>query len=181
MRSVWSLTSELTIAAGVLIFCAVWTFGQSGKCEEVKSDPPPITHFQIIERLQSRENDKKSAEWVNQGLIDEIKKRSVDFALYDDLSNEIRKLGGSDDLLNAIDEAIPSERKPRLQAVTRLDKLIRDNYARIKTLSLAVAAGKEFLEKYADEPCFSGFVEWLKAQMPKFELRLKNYERATNP
>ena len=178
MRSVWSLTSELTIAAGVLILCAVWTFGPSGKCEEEKSGRRPLRHFEILQSLQSSVGNNKAAESTSGYLIDEVRTRGVDFALYEALAKEIKKFGGSDDLLAVIDASIPSERKPRLREVARLDKIIRDNYYRNSTLRMAIDAGKEFLEKYPDEPGYCEMIEWIRSQMPNWKRRIEHWERS---
>ncbi|MGQ0543237.1 MAG: hypothetical protein ACT4O9_15540 [Blastocatellia bacterium] len=61
---------------------------------------------------------------------------------------------------------------------TALDAKIRENYPKRATKKIAVEAGKQYLEKYgACEPT-KDFADWLKVQVPKWEIQDKEYQDA---
>jgi hypothetical protein len=62
-------------------------------------------------------------------------------------------------------------------AINALDAKIRANYVKNATLKDAIDAGKEFLEKFGACEAPKEFVDWLKAQMPKWDERYKKYKQ----
>ncbi len=50
-----------------------------------------------------------------------------------------------------------------------LDAKIRENYGSVKTLPVAIEAGKQYLEKYGACEVTKDFVDWLKPQIPAWE------------
>ena len=57
--------------------------------------------------------------------------------------------------------------------INELDAKIRENYGKNTTVKIAVDAGKEFLEKFGSCEAPKEFIDWMKAQMPKWEERAK--------
>lgn len=59
--------------------------------------------------------------------------------------------------------------------INALDGKIRANYPKNETLSVAVEAGKQYLEKYGSCEVVKDFADWVKGQMPSWEKRLKEF------
>lgn len=56
---------------------------------------------------------------------------------------------------------------------TALDAKIRENYAKLSTLPIAIQAGKEFLEKYGSCDATEGMATYLKANLENWEKKVK--------
>lgn len=56
---------------------------------------------------------------------------------------------------------------------TALDAKIRENYAKLATLPVAITSGKEFLEKYGTCEPTAGMATYLKENIEKWEARVK--------
>jgi hypothetical protein len=61
---------------------------------------------------------------------------------------------------------------------TALDAKIRENYAKLSTLQVAVDAGKQFLEKYGECEATKGMADYLKANLAGWEKKIKDAEEA---
>ena len=57
-----------------------------------------------------------------------------------------------------------------------LDAKIRDNYANDATLKDAVAASKEYIQKYGSCEAFKDFADWVRGNLPAWEERLKQID-----
>jgi hypothetical protein len=155
--------------------CLVTSQAIVAQTDTKKTEELPVNSADILRKLTGTAETSKLTDQINKELIGQVKKRSVDFALNDDLIKQIKEAGGSELLLSAIDNALPKERKERLKEMDRLEKIVRKNYARNSTLHLAIKAGQELIDKFSIDYECSEFLQWLKAQMPRWHERISRY------
>ncbi|MGQ0542408.1 MAG: hypothetical protein ACT4O9_11255 [Blastocatellia bacterium] len=140
-----------SVVLAAVIFCAFSIYGQTDKADIKKDIEPPVTLADVLRKLTFTSRIQKPTNKINENLIVQIKKRSVDFALNDEIIKQVKEAGGSELLLTAIEDALPKEKKERLREIYRLEIIVRENYARTSTLHLAIKAGRELIDKYSDD------------------------------
>lgn len=166
-RFVYSCSLLLFLAAGICVT------GQ--KSADAPKQKERVSKKEVLASFLFTSRITKPSETVNKELIAEIAERKVDFVLDDLLSERIRKAGGSEELLTAIDKSLSDVEKVRLKDIIRLDALIRENYngKTVEKIQITIKAGYEFIDKFADEPGYEDMVNWLKDNLPRLKHRIQ--------
>jgi hypothetical protein len=125
-----------------------------------------ISYDEILKRLQLR--DQKSTLEINNELIDAVHKQGIWFVLTKDLKKELVSAGASKGLIQAIDNALSKATRQKILEILRLWTIILENHSLHNDAGTArfIEAGKEFLNKFSDEPRVKEQVEWLRKELP---------------
>jgi hypothetical protein len=152
----------------IFFFVALISIPIFAQSQPVKPEmEKPLYIDDILTELLFTSRISHPLEELNNKLIAEIRMRRVGFVLTDDNKKEIKKAGGSDELIKAIDGALPQSVKDRIKEKMRLDKIFRENYAGdLAQRKIAIKAGNDFLNKFGNDEDSKDFVEYLKAYLP---------------
>jgi len=121
-----------------------------------------------------RKPDKRNTAKTNAALIDAVKARHLFIYLTGEERKALKGLGASKELFRSINEVIPEAEQSKVLDMNRLYMIVIDNYKStdVKGLTLSINAAKEFLAKYGSEETVKPNVEWLRRNLPIWQLRL---------
>src|SRR5262249_19456415 len=112
---------------------------------------------------------------LNRKLEIAVRERGVNFLISEIDRQAIRKAGGSEHLIAAINASpIPPESvSKRVDYENALYQVILSNYKSMEPerLQKAIDAAKEFLRRYGDDPGARPQVDWIRPKIPIWESR----------
>jgi hypothetical protein len=162
------------------VFAPIATLGQSKETELQKERP--VTFNEVLTKLRFTYRINQPLEQLNMKLTAAVRKRSVNFLLSEKDKKALKEAGGSDELIKAIDDAIPPEKKERMREQIRLDTIYRENYdGNYEQRKKAIEAGKEFLLKFGDDEDVKEFVDYLRNALPVLEERIQQSRQIDRP
>lgn len=195
---------KFSLILGLIIFLFLLT----GNAQEI---PNYVTFSYIISKLTFTSRINHTNEEINSKLIKEVEEKKVDFFLTDDKEKSIKGAQGTDLLIKVIREhclksieeefklkenirlAIEQNRLNGLDEKSRVyaeAEILYQKFLKyrkgetVQEIEIAIKAGREFLEKYADEkkikePYREDFIkeykeviEYVRKQLPKLEERI---------
>lgn len=115
----------------------------------------PLTRREVRRWLTITQHDPELSAQANRDMIAEIERRGVEFALSEQEEWSFKLLEASDELLEAIRDAIPPEQRR------------------------SMLAGQEFVERFGADPAARDQVNIVKRQLPQLERIIRALERTT--
>ena len=134
----------------------------------------PVTKREVRVTLRLAPETLEGIEAANKELIEKIRERSVDFALTREEEWSLSLQDASDELIQTIHDALPPEERERLLKRVQQDGLYLTflaNQSRPDANSrlIAVAAGKEFLQRYRNDGTVRDKIALLEKAVPALE------------
>ena len=157
------------------------TLAQSASPSSTPGKPPPLYFDEIVKTFRFGKGVRPSDAEISARLIEAVKTRGIYFILTDSERKELIEAGATRALVAAIDNALTASQKQKIVAeqkeIAEIDKLyqiISNNFRsdEFQKLSLAIEAGKEFIERYGSDERVKEIVIWLKENLPKWERRI---------
>ncbi len=167
------------IIAVALLTVSPAVFSQTTGTEKPRD---PVTRNEVRRWLAyTQDNVELSAE-ANRDLIAEIERRGVNFALSHEEEWSFTLLEASDELLEAIRNALPeSERQAILDARAKRDlyNAFTSNLRLpdLQSRRAAYAAGQEFVRRFASDPTVRDQINNINRNLPFLDRSIKMLER----
>lgn len=179
-----SLLKSITFLFLILLCCSVSNFSQE------KTDYINLNY--IIEKLTFTPQIRVSNEELNTNLIEEIKKRKVDFILTAKDEKSIKEAQGSDSLIKAIRENLPKSVAEKLKFYNEFDSLYikflsNRKGPELSKYEIAIKTGKELIKWYEDDERikeqfrkefrerFKLIIEYVRKQLKRIKAALECY------
>ena len=142
----------------------------------------PVTLAELRSILTRAEESDELIEPTNRELIAAIEERGVDFVLTPEEEWALQLREASDELLEAIRDAVnPVEREYRLKVAKQesLYLAFAQNFSRndLTAKNTALTAGREFLSEYSDDPNVAQIVTFMRRQLPSLERTVQALQR----
>lgn len=134
----------------------------------------PLSKSEVFSALEGANTSEELIRKTNEGLIKEIAERSVDFVLTPDEEWSLQLRDASEQLIEAIRNAIdPKEREFRIN-VQRQQRLYNSfalnfNAADLASRQTALSAAREFVGLYADDPNVAEIVTFMQKNLPRLQ------------
>lgn len=161
----------------VIVFTAS-VFAQTAAPTPTPQMAPAIFYSEVLDKLRFGKGKRRPDAVINAELINEIASRRVYIVLNDHGRKELIDAGANDELIRTIDNALSDAEKKKIDEMNKVYQVVLDNYRSndVEKFSLAVRAAKEFGERFGNEEIAKQNVEWLKAQLPKWQGRLNRFD-----
>jgi hypothetical protein len=161
----------------VLAVCAT----AQGPAQE---EPKPVRIQDIRRALRVTPQTPEQIGKTNRELIAAVKARGVNFALSKEEEWALGLEEASDELIKTIREALSGEERERLLKIREQEGLyfaFVNNYAQadIGSRQLAIAAGREFVRRYRDDPNVAEIIAYLQRAVPALERSIRFMQRPT--
>lgn len=146
------------------------------------SNKTPVSKIEIFTALENSSESQELILRTNAELLAAIEERGVDFVLTPEEEWQLEMRDASDELLEAIRNAIdPAERELRIKTIhqQRLYTTFATNYNAndLAGRSAAVSAAKEFLAAYANEKNVAEIVTFMQRNLPRLEQGVRMMEQ----
>jgi len=167
----------------LVAFTGLPGLGQSVQPKTEKEKPVELQ--EILSKLTFTSRINHSFEKLNKQLAVAVQKRGVSFILSDEDKRAIKKAGGNDELIKAIDAApnlnpvfgagLSPEESRLLNEQNRLYQIITTNYRSHdpEILQKVIDAAKEFLRRFGDDPRAKPQVDWMRPKIPIWENQMR--------
>jgi len=181
MKARWCGNSFVCLILALAALATVRVLGQNSQARTDKNVPLELQ--EILSKLTFTSRINHSFEELNEQLVVAVRNRGVNFIVSDENRQAIRKAGGNDALIKAIDIApkpkmkaeispgISPEESRRLDEENRLYQIVLKNFRSRdpETLQKAIDAAKEFLRRFGDDPRAKPQVDWMRPKIPIWE------------
>jgi len=180
MKGRWCGNSFVCLILALAALAALQVLGQNAQARTDKNVPLELQ--EILSQLTLTSRINHSLESVNKHLVKAVRKRGVIFFVFDKDREAIRKVGGTEELVKAIDSVPKSdpvivpglslEESKRQDEENRLYKIVLDNYRSTDPTHLrrAVDAAQEFINRFGDDPRAKPQVDWVRPKIPIWEI-----------
>lgn len=172
MRSVLLITLILFSTAGIAL------------CQDIDTaiQERPLTRREVRRWLTVTQHDAELSAQANQELIELIQRRGVEFALSREEEWAFKLLEATDELLEAIRDGMPDgQRRAILDVSVKKDlyTTFTSNFSRSDLFSRKTAyeAGKEFVERFRNDPSVKDQVNFITRLLPQLERTIKALEQ----
>lgn len=167
-----------------LLTCCLSAVAQRPVCITAVEEKPagtkerPVDICRIRSTLLFHSTPGESVADAIRLLISEIERRKVNFILDPGEREYLKKVGATQQLLQAIDHNVPTELRERqavLNEMTRLYMLVVNNYRKRTDAELKTArdAANEFIKRYGEDAEVKDQTEWLMAVMPDIQRQIE--------
>ena len=149
---------------------------------QIPDDPRPVRIQEIRRALRVTTQTPEQIEKTNRELIEAVRTRGVNFALSKEQEWALGLEEASEELLKAIREAVPEQERQRLIKAREQEGLyyaFANNYSQsdINSRLVAIAAGREFVRRFRDDPNVAEIVAYLQRAVPALERSIRLIQR----
>ncbi|MGE3465449.1 MAG: hypothetical protein AB7J13_00835 [Pyrinomonadaceae bacterium] len=145
----------------------------------------PVTRREVRRWLNVTQDDPVLSQEANEELIAAIRTRGVNFVLTPEEEWAFQLLEASDELIEAIRDAVPADQREAMIRATqqrRLYDAFASNYrlTDINSRRTALDAGKEFVQRYRGDPELKDVVSFINRYLPQLQRSVQMMERTQN-